>query len=177
MKRVFNLILFQGILSLISGVLFSQMSFIGRLGISVSHQEYTLLKTWWKAALVVFAIQLFLIIVLGINRKLNNFKSFLIVDLVFIIIGLLGLGYTYWDFTETSHKYMNANFHWGGYLVWIGWFITCFYFLFFGFKSKEKIITSPPTKVSPLNDNTMDVSVKNENIEKSNDDKPTSPLK
>lgn len=174
MKRVFNLILFQGILSLISGVLFSQMSFIGRLGISVSHQEYTLLKTWWKAALVVFAIQLFLIIVLGINRKLNNFKSFLIVDLVFIIIGLLGLGYTYWDFTETSHKYMNANFHWGGYLVWVGWFITCFYFLFFGFKSKEKTTTPPPVKTSPLNDNTVDV---NGNLEKSNDNKPTSPLK
>lgn len=160
MKRVFNLILFQGILSLISGILFSQMSFIGRLGISVSYKEYTLLKTWWKAALVVFGIQLFLIIVLGLNRKLNKYKNFVIIDLVFIIIGLLGLGYTYWDFTATSHKYMNANFHWGGYLVWIGWFVTCVYFLFFGFKSKEKItsqtIDEIPTADTTTSENYFD---------------------
>lgn len=110
--------------------------------------------------MVVFGIQLFLIIVLGLNRKLNKYKNFVIIDLVFIIIGLLGLGYTYWDFTETSHKYMNANFHWGGYLVWIGWFVTCVYFLFFGFKSKEKItsqtIDEIPTADTTTSENYFD---------------------
>src|SRR5690606_41416566 len=99
-----NLILFQGILSLVSGVLFSQMSFIGKLGISVAHKEYTLLKTWWKATLVVLCIQLFLVIVLGLNRKINKYKNFVIIDLIFIIIGLIGLGYTYWDFTQTRSE-------------------------------------------------------------------------
>src|SRR5690606_41669620 len=85
---------------------------------------------------------------------------FVIIDLVFIIIGLLGLGYTYWDFTATSHKYMNANFHWGGYLVWIGWFVTCVYFLFFGFKPKEKItsqtIDEIPTADTATSENYFD---------------------
>lgn len=158
MKRILNLILFQAILSLVSGILFSQMSFIGKIGISMTNNEYSVLKTWWKGALIIFGVQLFLIVILGLNRKLNNYKSFLIIDLVLIIIGLLGLGYTYWDFTQTSHKYMDTLFHWGGYLAWLGWFISCLYFLFFSLKPKSPSTVKVPKKEEeksiypPIND-------------------------
>ena len=136
MKKVFTLILVQAILSLISGILFSKMSFIGRIGISVAYKEYTILKTWWKAALLVFVIQLSLILFLWLSKRFATYKTFALINLVCIIIGLIGLLYTYYDFTSTSHKYMNNQFHWGGYLVWIGWFISCLYFFFLRVKPK-----------------------------------------
>lgn len=128
MKRLLNLVLLQTVVSLISGILFSKMSFIGQIGITIAYKEYTILKTWWKAALLVLSIQLLVIAILWLCKRFLVYKTFVIVNLVFIILGIIGLFYTYYDFTSTSHKYMNSQFHWGGYLVWIGWFINCLYF-------------------------------------------------
>ena len=140
MKKILNIILFQAVISLISGILLSKMSFIGKVGISVVYKEYTLLKTWWKAALVVFAIQLLIIGILYITKRYYAYKNFVIVSLIIFIIGLLGLFYTYIDFTTTSHKYMNSKFHSGGYIFWAGWFITCFYFFFANVKPKPIVV-------------------------------------
>lgn len=140
MKKILNLILVQGIISLLSGILFSKMSFIGQIGISIAYTEYKILKTWWKGALLVFGIQLVLIIVLWLVKRLSTYKTFALVNLVCIIIGLIGVIYTIYDFTSTSHKYMNKNFHWGGYLVWIGWFISCIYFFFVRVHPKIQVV-------------------------------------
>ncbi len=140
MKKILNIILFQAVISLISGILLSKMSFIGKIGISVAYKEYTLLKTWWKAALVVFVIQLLIIGILYITKRYYAYKNFVIVSLIVFIVGLLGLFYTYIDFTTTSHKYMNSKFHSGGYVFWGGWFITCFYFFFVNVKPKPSVI-------------------------------------
>lgn len=136
MKKILNLILVQGIISLISGILLSKMSLVGKIGISVVYTEYTILKTWWKAALLVFVIQLILIAVLYVTKRFLLYKTFVIVNLIIVILGLLGLFFTYIDFTTTSHKYMNSKFHTGGYLVWLGWFINCIYFFIFSVKPK-----------------------------------------
>ncbi|WP_177762942.1 hypothetical protein [Flavobacterium sp. I3-2] len=136
MKKILNLILLQGIISLISGILLSKMSLVGKIGISVVYTEYSLLKTWWKGALVVFLIQLILIAILYVSKRFALYKNFVIINLVLVILGLLGLFFTYIDFTTTSHKYMNSKFHSGGYLVWAGWFINCIYFFIFSVKPK-----------------------------------------
>jgi len=118
MKKILNLILIQGIISLISGILFSKMSLVGKIGITVVYREYSILKTWWKAALLVFLIQLIIIAILYLSKRFLIFKTFIIINLITVIIGILGLFFTYIDFTSTSHKYMNSNFHNAGYLVW-----------------------------------------------------------
>jgi len=146
MKKILNLILLQGIISLISGILLSKMSLIGKIGITVAYTEYTLLKTWWKGALVVFLIQLILIAILYVSKRFALYKNFVIINLVLVILGLLGVFFTYIDFTTTSHKYMNSKFHTGGYLVWLGWFINCIYFFIFSVKPKPT-----ETKNSELN--------------------------
>ena len=117
MKNVTILSLVQTLLSLISGVLISKMSFIGKIGISTMYREYTIFKTWWKTALLLLVIQLVLIAVLQLFRT--------------------KVSVSFSDFTTTSHKMMKLSFHLGFYLFWVGWFITCFYYLLFKNKKKE----------------------------------------
>jgi|SRR5690606_15892854 len=130
------LILIQAIISLISGILLSKMSVIGKIGVSTVYTEYGFLRHWYKGFAAVFIIQLLLIAVLWIVKRLTTYKNFSIVNLVVIILGLIGLLFTYFDFTSTSHKYMNSQFHTGGYLFWAGWFVTCLYFFFARVKPK-----------------------------------------
>lgn len=143
------LILIQVIVSLVSGILLSKMSLIGRIGVSTVYSEYGFMKQWYKGFAAVLVIQLLLMAILWMVKRTASYKNFSIVNLVFIIIGLVGLLYTFYDFTSTSHKYMNNQFHWGGYLVWIGWFITCFFFFFARVKPKPV-----PAAGEPLQDET-----------------------
>lgn len=145
------LILLQVIVSLISGILLSKMSLIGRIGVSTVYTEYGFLKDWYKGFALVLLVQLLLIAILWIVKRVAKYKNFSIVNLVFIILGLIGLLYTFYDFTSTSHKYMNTQFHWGGYLFWIGWFITCLFFFFARVKPKPIVVEE---NIS-VNDNTI----------------------
>lgn len=130
------LILIQAIISLVAGILLSKMSIIGRIGVSTIYTEYGFLKQWYKGFAVVFVVQLLLTGILWAVKRTTTYKNFSLVNLVFIVIGLIGLLYTFYDFTSTSHKYMNSQFHTGGYLFWAGWFITCLFFFFARVKPK-----------------------------------------
>ena len=112
------LVLIQVIISLVSGILLSQMSLIGKIGVSTFYTEYGFLKHWYKGFAAVLIIQLLLIAVLWIVKRITTYKNFSIVNLILVIVGLIGLIYTFYDFTSTSHKYMNSKFHTGGYLFW-----------------------------------------------------------
>lgn len=140
------LILIQVIVSLVSGILLSKMSLIGRIGVSTVYSEYGFMKHWYKGFAVVLLIQLLLMAILWTVKRSASYKNFSIVNLILIITGLIGLLYTFYDFTSTSHKYMNSQFHWGGYLVWIGWFITCFFFFFARVKPKPAIPVNEPQR-------------------------------
>ena len=129
MKNITILALFQALSSVISSILISNMSFIGRIGVSTMYRQYLIFKTWWKTALLLFVIQLILIVILYAARKLN-FKLGRMLALLFLFVGIVGTYFTYIDFTTTNHKMMKLSFHSGFYLFWISWFITCFYFLF-----------------------------------------------
>ncbi|HLW62244.1 MAG TPA: hypothetical protein VKY33_02485 [Flavobacterium sp.] len=141
------LTLIQAVISLVAGILLSKMSLVGRIGVSTLYTEYGFLKHWYKGFAAVFIIQLLLIAVLWIVKRITTYKNFSIVNLVFIILGLLGLLYTYYDFTSTNHKYMNSQFHTGSYLVWAGWFVTCIYFFFARVKPKP-VVSAPETPVT-----------------------------
>ncbi|MBF0596990.1 hypothetical protein [Faecalibacter rhinopitheci] len=130
MKNRIILVLILAFLSLLSGILISKMSFIGKVGITFFYDEYTIFKSWWKTGLLFFVIQMIIFGLLSFFHFENNsvFKQ-KIVPIIFIIIGVIGVYYTYYDFTETSHRLMKTSFHMGFYLFWIGWFISCIYYL------------------------------------------------
>lgn len=129
MKGLSTVIAIQALLSTISGVLLSQMSFIGKVGISVLYREYGIFKIWWKTAVLLFAIQLALLLVLWLVKKLVGRRLALAVFSLFLLFGLAGAYFSYLDFTTTTHRVMKTNFHLGIYLFWGTWVLACIYFM------------------------------------------------
>ena len=123
-KRISILVVFLAALSCLSGYLMSKASFIGRLGMTYVYKEYRFLKTWWKGALTVFIVWMILLIIqLIIERKLSKQKA-IVVHVIFILLALAGLYFTYSDFQNTtSHRWLKERFHTGAYLFWLGWII------------------------------------------------------
>lgn len=116
--------------SLLSGILISKMSLIGKIGITIIYNEYTILKLWWQTAILMFVIQLVIFIVLSFwTSKATKKVKQLLLPILFFVIGILGLMYTYYDFTETSHRMMKTSFHSGFYLFWATWFANCLFFM------------------------------------------------
>lgn len=147
MKNIVILSLFQGVVALVCGILMSKMSFVGRMGINLMHREYLIFKVWWKTALVIFLIQAILILILAAVKGFSGLKVARSTAVLFLILGIAGAYFTYIDFTTTSHKYMRAKFHAGGYLFWTGWIITCIYFAF----SRKKQIVLEELSSNPEN--------------------------
>lgn len=150
MKGLSTVIAVQALLSTISGVLLSQMSFIGKIGITVMYREYGIFKVWWKTAILLFAIQLTLLLVLWLIKRLLGRRLAFAALLLFLLFGLVGAYFTYLDFTATSHRLMKVNFHTGVYLFWGTWVLTCLYFIVVPLQTRrrEAPIAVPPDEVS-----------------------------
>ncbi|MDR2222526.1 MAG: cytochrome d ubiquinol oxidase subunit II [Flavobacteriaceae bacterium] len=129
-KNFVILILVQAILSLISAFLIAQMSFIGRIGISLFYKQYQIFKNPWKTAALLFMIQLFVLLILWAFKRYSSNKTANIVAILFLVIATIGCIYTYIDFTSTSHKYMKTYFHSGWYIFWGSWILTTISVLF-----------------------------------------------
>jgi len=129
MKNLTILTLIQAVMSLISGMLISQMSFIGKIGVSTYYSQYAVFKTWWKTAIILFIVQFVLILFLQVFRTKVSPNFARTLAGLLIVIGAVGFYFTYIDFTTTSHKVMKFSFHLGFYLFWVAWFISCGYFL------------------------------------------------
>ncbi|WP_447639825.1 MULTISPECIES: hypothetical protein [Chitinophagaceae] len=131
MKHFKILVALQLLLSVVSGVLVSQMSFLGRLGINIAYKQYSFFKSWWQTAIVMAIIQLLLTLIqryMGMKQPPNKAKMFSAILLVVAIAGLYG---TFHDFTTTfSHKLLKEKFHLGFYLFWLTWILGNVYFLF-----------------------------------------------
>ncbi|MGV3763023.1 hypothetical protein [Parapedobacter sp.] len=138
MKGISTLIAIQALLSTISGVLLSQMSFIGKVGISVMYREYGLFKIWWKTAILLFIIQLALLLVLWLVKRLLGRRLAFTAFLLFLLFGLVGAYFTYLDFTTTTHRVMKVNFHAGVYLFWGTWVLACIYFMAVPLKKRQR---------------------------------------
>lgn len=137
MKGLSTVIAIQALLSTIAGVLLSQMSFIGRVGISVMYREYGIFKIWWKTAVLLFAVQLVLTLVLWLVKKLLGRRLAQAALLLFLLFGLVGAYFTYLDFTTTNHRLMKVNFHAGVYLFWGTWILACVYFMAVPMKKRQ----------------------------------------
>ena len=123
-KLVSLLVMFLALLSCISGYLMSKASFIGRLGMTYVYKEYSFLKTWWKGALAVFVAWMLILIVQFLIARLWSIKKANIAYVLFIVLALVGLYFTYSDFQNTAtHRWLKERFHIGAYLFWIGWII------------------------------------------------------
>lgn len=128
MRHIKILIFLQLLLSLICGVLVSEMSLIGKVGIYLFHKNYQLLKFWWKTAILFFVV-LLLLDLIQYNIKRKSIRSDLYIS-VLLITGLLGLFATFRDFTTNfSHQLLQEKAHIGFYLFWLTWVGTNIYFL------------------------------------------------
>lgn len=129
MKRNSALITFLLLLSMLSGYLFSKVSWVGKVGIRWFYKEYGFLKIWWQAALVVFAILLALYLLHFFLQKKFSGKASLY-HIAGILLAIVGLYFTYADFRETlSHRWLGERFHLGAYCFWFGWISICVFFL------------------------------------------------
>lgn len=124
-KRISILIVLLAALAALSGYLMSKASFIGRLGMTYFYKEYRFLKTGWKGALAVFVVWMIVLIVQTIVEKKLKKGTASLIHVVFILLALLGLYFTYSDFQHTtSHRWLKEKFHMGAYLFWLGWIIV-----------------------------------------------------
>ncbi|MTG96674.1 cytochrome d ubiquinol oxidase subunit II [Myroides sp. BIT-d1] len=129
-KNITILALVQLILSYVSAELMGRMSFIGRQGINFVYTQYTVLKTPWKTALIIFSIQLILILILAMFKFFTARYISITVIVFALLAGFAGAYYTFLDLTTTSHKTMGTMFRIGSYLFWGSWTITCLFFMF-----------------------------------------------
>ncbi|MER3464271.1 MAG: cytochrome d ubiquinol oxidase subunit II [Chitinophagaceae bacterium] len=129
-KKLAPIISILIIFSVIAGYLFSKASLIGHVGISLFYKQYKFLKVWWQGALVVFCVLLFILIIQAIVNIKTTSRTAQITHTSFLILGVIGLYFTYLDFGHSlSHHMLGERFHLGAYLFWMGWIIVCLYYL------------------------------------------------
>ena len=116
-------------LAVIVGWTLSKAAIVGKVGIHFLHREYAFLNSWWKGALVVWGVWVVLEIVQ--YRVWQKYRPGinLIIQAACIILAVLGLIYSYFDFRTFSHGLLGERFHIGGYLFWIGWCIISIFFI------------------------------------------------
>ena len=130
MKRSASLTLFLAMLSVVAGYLLSNASWIGKMGMDMFYDEYSFLNTWWKGALIVFAIQIFLYAAQSAEVLYTYPQVSKLVNIIAICMAVVGLYLTYDDFRQDiGRRWMGERFHLGAYLVWIGWIIISVYLL------------------------------------------------
>jgi hypothetical protein len=130
MGKRFRFIAFLAALSAVSGYLMSQMSWIGRVGINLMHQEYKFLKVWWQGGAAVFLAMLVLFLLHAIiQRSLPR----IVANIFHILLMLAAIGafcLTYQDFDgDFTHHILRQRFHIGAYLPWLGWVCIGLFFL------------------------------------------------
>lgn len=129
MKRGYPVILLLAVIALISGYLFSKVSWVGRIGINWFYSEYSIFKSWWKSSLLVFGIYLALYLIHWLMHRRARLTTSKAWNIITILFSIGGLYYTYYDFRhDFSHRVAGERFHLGFYLSWLGWIIIGLYF-------------------------------------------------
>lgn len=131
MKKILSILVFQLILAIIAAILMSQMSWWGRIGISLFHKDYEILKEPIKTAPIIFGVQGTLVLILHVAHAFTKRKISRIICVLILILSIIALIYTIYDFRETfSYRILKAKFHYGFYLIWIGIMISSIYYFF-----------------------------------------------
>jgi hypothetical protein len=128
-KRHLSFIGLLAALSVITGVMLSSITFVGRVGMNMFYKQYNFLKIWWQGSLLVFAIWMLVFFAHYFMQKRISKASFLAGNLISLMVSIGGLYFTYCDFrNDFSHRLMGERFHIGAYLFWLGWIgISIFY--------------------------------------------------
>lgn len=148
MKKIFYLLSIQLLLSILAGSFLSEMNFLERIGFHFTN--YSFLKVWWQASLVVFTVQALLILILWSVKRFSVYKNFIIVNLLCIILGILGLFYSYYQFTNSLYVLLNKRFKIGTYIVFGSYFFTTLSFFFFRVKPLPKKNSAFQSEITPL---------------------------
>lgn len=130
MKRTSYLLLSLFVFSAIAGYLLSKASTVGRVGISLFYRQYSFLKIWWQAGLLVFFVWMIFYFLHRLAQQRFAAAKAMRIHAGAILLALLGFFFTYQDFQHsTSHRWLGERFHLGGYLFWIGWVGIAVFFL------------------------------------------------
>lgn len=141
MKRSFLLVVLLACISVVSGYLMSKASWIGRVGMTLFYREYNLLKIWWQGAIAVFLFFMLLYALHSFLQKKAGAATARFIHFILLLTAAAGLYLTYDDFTtDFSHGLLGRRFHYGFYLVWVGWVLICLFFLFKR-KTQKTVIT------------------------------------
>ena len=145
MKRsYYPLLLLLALLSVTSGYLMSKATWIGRVGITFFHKGYNLIKIWWQGAIAVFLVFVLLLFIHDFLQRKLPAVSARLVHIFILILAATGLYFNYDDFhTDITHRLLGRHFHYGFYLVWVGWIIIC---LFFAARSKADVRAGEETR-------------------------------
>lgn len=115
---------------MLCGYLLSKSSLIGRTGINLFYKEYKFLKLWWQGALVVLLTWALLAVIFFITQRKASKQTFIVICAVMLILGAIGMYFTYYDFRHTlTHRLLGERFHLGAYIFWIVWMLISIYFL------------------------------------------------
>jgi len=130
MKRSTSLSFFLLILSVLSGIMLSNATWVGKIGMGLFYKEYTFLKVWYKGAALVFLVLMTLYTLQSLAQKTLAHSTAKIIHIIALLTAVSGLIFSYLDFRKDfSHRLMGERFHIGVYLFWIGWLIISIYLL------------------------------------------------
>lgn len=129
-RRIYVLIGFQALFTLLQTYLILRISAIGKIGIALFYKEYTLLRSGWKTFFLFFAIQMAVIAVLYIVNTRSSARAAKVTAYTLAGMAVVGLWLNFDDFLHTySHRLLKERFHLGFYLFWTGWIISCVFFI------------------------------------------------
>jgi hypothetical protein len=149
MKRTPLFIALLALIAVVSGCLMSGASWISRVGMTFFHKEYNFLKVWWQGTIALFLI--FMLLFLFHNLLLQKLPLIAAkaVHVLVLLFAAAGLYYTHDDFTQNlSHRLLGWHFHYGFYLFWTGWILTCLFFIFKRKRTITIITSSDKTEIA-----------------------------
>ena len=130
MHRTTLFIIYLALLSVLSGYLFSKVSWAGCIGLKFFYKEYSFFKIWWQGASIVFIVLMLLYATHYLLQKIMCRRRAIACHIAGIVFSLAGLYFTYSDFRQTlSHRWLGERFHLGAYCFWLGWTSICIFFL------------------------------------------------
>lgn len=137
------------LIALLSSILTSGISFVGRVGVNTFYKNYHFFKIWWQGALVCLGLLVLVTLLLyGIDRKFKGSKRVLLL-IIFLFAFLGGLYITYSDFrNDLAHRWLGERFHLGVYLYWIGFCISSLFFLLTQ-RTASPMIPDAPAETAP----------------------------
>jgi hypothetical protein len=117
-------------ISITAGMLMSDATWIGRVGITFLHKEYNFLKIWWQGAIALMLVYTALFYLQQRSGRYNRYIAITANSAILLLVAA-GCYLSYDDLNHTfSHHLMGWHFRYGVYLFWVGWALICLFLIF-----------------------------------------------